>query len=170
MSSLLSDEAAVSPLPVASGAIPSAAGCLVSSMPATQQSQLDFLLDHKSADDSSLTLVVTNILSSFIKINFSKINLFILLTTPASQVRQDPEHSTHLGARTSALGTTVTHARLYTVLLLASGREAKMVFTKEEIFMGDRVSKTMEAVALLFYSPDNQHSFDGQDQSKIYSK
>ena len=41
------------------------------------------------------------------------------------------------------------------MLLLASGREAKMVSTKEEIFMGDRVSKTMEAVALLFYSPDN---------------
>ena len=88
-SSLLSDEAAVSPLPVASGAISSAAGCLLSSVPATQQSQLDFLLDHKPADDSSLTLVVTNILSSFIKIDFSKIDLFILLTTPASQVRQD---------------------------------------------------------------------------------
>ena len=85
---MLSDEAAISPLPVASSAILSAAGCLVSSVPATQQSQLDFLLDNKPADDSSLTLVVNNILSYF-KINFSKIDLFILLTTPASQVRQD---------------------------------------------------------------------------------
>ena len=40
---------------------------------------------------------------------------------------------------------------------------------KEEIFMGDRVSKTMEAVAQLFYSLDDQHSFDGQDKFSINS-
>ena len=88
MSSLLSAEAAVSPLPVAFAAILSAAGYLLLGEAASPQSQLDFLLDNKPADDSSLTLVVTNILSD-VKINFSKLYLFILLTTPASQVRQD---------------------------------------------------------------------------------
>ena len=83
----------------------SAAASVLFRVAADGQSQLDSTMDSKSAGDSSPTTVVTYIILAF-NFLFNKLSFFILLTTPAAQVRQDHYSLALSGSETFCPGTT----------------------------------------------------------------